>query len=77
MEGKSQSRKKIRVYREFERSRLEQAMLAEAYRKILSDDRLKLVERTNSTVDRRCGAPASYEDTNSSLSYAMAIGGPS
>ena len=78
MEGTSPGRKgRFRVSREFECSRIEQAMLAAAYRRILPDDRLKLVERENSSVNR-CndeGRSASYGDTDSSHHYAMAMGG--
>ena len=79
MEGGSRDGRKIRVHREFECSRLEEAMLAAAYRRILPNDRLKLVERRNSTVDRsdREVAPAPHDDTNRSLNYATAMGGPS
>jgi len=80
MEGRSQRNgKRIRVQREFECSRLEQAMLAEAYRRILPNDRLKLVERTNRTIDHGNseGQAALHDDTNLTLNYATAIGGPS
>ena len=77
MEERSRNGGKVLVHREFECSRLEQAKLAAAYRRILPDDRLKLVERESSSVDR-CngeGHPALYEDTDSSHQYATAMGG--
>ena len=80
MEGRSQRNgKRIRVHREFECSRLEQAMLAEAYRKILPNDRLKFVE-LNYTPIVRCnseGQAALHDDTNLTLNYVTAVGGPS
>lgn len=77
MEERSRNGGKVPVHREFECSRLEQAMLAAAYRRILPDDRLKLVERENSSVNRCSGEGrlASYEDTDSSAYFAMAMGG--
>jgi hypothetical protein len=77
MEERSRNGGKVLVHREFEISRLEQAMLAAAYRRILPDDRLKLVERENPSVNR-CndkGRSASYGDTDSSHHYATAMGG--
>jgi hypothetical protein len=77
MEERSRNGGKVLVHRDFECSRLEQAMLAAAYRRILPDDRVKLVERENSSVNR-CngeGRPASPEDTDSSHHYATAMGG--
>ena len=79
MEGISRNGRSFRVHREFECSRLEQAMLAAAYRKILPTDRLKLVERNSTTIDR-CngeGQPAVDKDANLSLFCATAMGGPS
>ena len=80
MEGRSQRNgKRIRVHREFECSRLEQAMLAEAYRKILPKDRLKFVERTDSPIDHCIseGQPALHDDMNLTFNCATAMGGPS
>lgn len=78
MEGRSQRNgKKIRVHREFECSRIEQAMLAAAYRRIIPNDRLKLVERINNTTDHRDGQPALHNDANLSHQRTTAMGGPS
>ena len=79
MEGRRRNGRRFRVHREFECSRLEQAMLAEAYRRILPNDRLKLVERNDTTIDRCAdeGQPALNQDTNSSRCYTTAMGGPS
>jgi hypothetical protein len=78
MEGKCQRiGTRIRVHREFECSRIEQAMLAAAYRRIIPNDRLKLVERTNNTIDHRDGQPVLHDDDNLSHQYATAMGGPS
>ena len=52
MEGTSQgSKERFRVYRKFECSRIEHPMLAEAYRKILPDNCLHLVERNNAAIN--------------------------
>ena len=79
MEEKSRNGRRFRVHREFECSRLEQAMLAAAYRRILPNDRLKLVERNNTTIDRCDGEdqPAVHKGTDLSICYATAMGGPS
>jgi hypothetical protein len=54
MEGASPTRKgRFRVHREFERSRIELAMLATAYRRIVPEDRLSLAERNGDPTDRR------------------------
>ena len=46
MEGRSRRTKRTyRVHRKFECSRIENAVLAEVYRRILPDERLELVER--------------------------------
>lgn len=78
MEGKSPDRKRrIRVHREFECSRIEQAMLAVAYRAILPEAGLHLVERgrdVGDACDEFCGA-TSYEDTTSVSNFATAKGG--
>lgn len=78
MEGTSPKRKRrFRVHREFECSRIEQAMLAAAYRKILPDDRLSFVERNGDPIDRGNGdsQPALRESTDSILHYVLATGG--
>ena len=77
MEERSRNGRRFRVHREFECSRLEQAMLAAAYRRILPNDRLKLVERNSTTSDRCNGEdqPAVPKDTNLSPCYATAMGG--
>ena len=77
MEGDIRNGRRLRVHREFECSRLEQAMLAAAYRRILPNGRLRLVERKDTTFDR-CygeGQPAVHEDTELSHYYAPAMGG--
>ena len=80
MEGRSRrTRRTYRVHREFERSRIENAVLAEAYRKILPDDRLKLVERSGmpgEAPERSDVVAAVSKDIN--LVYQVsAIGGQS
>lgn len=76
MEGKSQKNgKRIRIHREFECSRIEQATLAAAYRRIIPHDRLKLVERSDNKVDDRDRQSAAYDDKNLSQQYATATGG--
>lgn len=80
MEGGSRSGRRIRVYRKFECSRLEQTVLAEAYRRILPNERLKLVERSNATAGEGCngvGRAAVPQDTDLSADYVTAMGGPS
>ena len=78
MEGRPLRRKRrFRVHREFECSRIEQAMLAAAYRRILPDDRLSLAERNGDAMDR-CngdGQLVPQEDTISTSRYASAMGG--
>jgi hypothetical protein len=79
MEGRSQRNgRTIRVQREFECSRLEQAMLAEAYRRVLPNDRVRLVERPNGTVDSCQHESLSgwQDDTHLSRDYVTAMGGP-
>ena len=77
MEERSRNGGILLIHREFECSRLEQAMLAAAYRRILPSDRLKLVEGKNTTIARSNGEgrPAVHEDTDSSRHYATAMGG--
>ncbi len=77
MEGTSPGRKrKFRIHREFECSRIEQAMLAAAYRRILPEDRLSFAERSDPT-DRRHddGQPVSQDSTESKPHYVSAMGG--
>jgi len=77
MEGASPTRKRrFRVHREFEGSRIELAMLAAAYRRILPENRLSLVERNSDPIDRRHddGQPASQENIDSIQHYVSAIG---
>jgi hypothetical protein len=78
MEGRSPRKtRRFRVHREFECSRIEQAVLAAAYRKVLPDERLSLVERDGDAI-ARCngdGQPDSQRDTNSVPRYVSAIGG--
>ena len=78
MEGRSQRKKEMfRVHRKFECSRIEHAVLAEAYRRILPDDRLSLVERNNTTINRCNGEsqPVLQEGTNLLPNYVTAMGG--
>jgi hypothetical protein len=78
MEGTSQgSKERFRVHRKFECSRIEQAMLAEAYRRILPDNCLSLVER-NSTAINHCSSeskPVLQEVTKLLPKYVTATGG--
>ena len=78
MVGRSQRKKeRYRVHRKFECSRIEHAMLAEAYRRILPDSRLSFVERNKTTIDR-CnaeGQPVLQEGENLLPNYVAAIGG--
>ena len=79
MEGRSQRNgRRVRIQREFECSRLEQSMLAEAYRRILPYDSLRLAERSSATI-HSCqdeGLPGRQDHTHSSLDYVAAMGGP-
>ena len=78
MEGTSPATKRrFRVHREFECSRIEQAMLAAAYRSILPEDRLSFAERNSDRMDRSpdAGQPASQENSDSKHHYVWAIGG--
>ena len=79
MGGKSQNGRRFQVHREFECSRLEQAMLAAAYRRVLPNDRLMIVERKSTTINHCVGQGlhAVHKDENLSHYYASAIGGPS
>lgn len=81
MEGTNQTktkerRKKVHVHREFECSRIEQAMLATAYRRILPEKRLKLAQRNNGRHDRRDGhGMAAHVKNNSKRHHVSATGG--
>ena len=56
MEGRSTDReRRFKVHRMFESSRIEQAMLAAAYRRILPEDRLRFAERHSDAIDCRQG----------------------
>lgn len=78
MEGRSPKRKRrFRVHREFECSRIEQAMLAAAYRRILPNEQLSFVQRDDDPFDG-CSSgsqPASQESTDPILDYVSATGG--
>ena len=79
MDGRSRNAsKRIRIQRDFERSRLEQSMLAEAYRKVLPNAGLKFVERSDCEIGHsRSDAQAVLPGNESSLiDHAMATGGP-
>lgn len=76
MEGRSPKRKRrFRVHREFECSRIEQAMLAAAYRRILPKERLSFVQRDDDPLDGSGSQPAWQESTDSILDYVSATGG--
>ena len=79
MDGRScHESKRIRIQREFECSRLEQSMLAEAYRRALPSAGLKLVEDAcceNGHNDGHVQTVAS-ENIDSSVNQSMATGGP-
>jgi len=79
MDGSSRNAsKKIRIRREFECSRLEQSVLAEAYRKVLPNAGLRFVERSDCEIEHgRSDAQAVLPDMGRSLiNHAMAMGGP-
>ena len=79
MEGRSQRNgRRVRIQRKFECSRLEQAMLAEAYRRILPCDCVRLVEHSSGTIHscQHESLPGRQDGTHSSLDYVAAIGGP-
>jgi hypothetical protein len=77
MEGRSPRRKgRFRVQREFECSRIEQAMLAAAYERILPDDRLTFVEHIIDLGDHANNSQGtSRENTDSIPHYVSATGG--
>lgn len=79
MDGKScHESKRIRIQRGFECSRLEQSMLAEAYRRILPSAGLKLVEDAgceNGHGDNRFPIVAP-ENIDPLVNHSMATGGP-
>ena len=79
MDGRSRdASKRIRIQREFECSRLEQSMLAEAYRKVLPNAGLRFVERSDCKSEHgQSDAQAVLPDMGRSLiKHAMAMGGP-
>ena len=79
MDGRSRNAsERIRVEREFECSRLEQSMLAEAYRKVLPNAGLKFVERIDCEIEHgQSDAHVVLPDNESLLiNHAMAMGGP-
>ena len=78
MEGTSPGRKRrFRIHREFECSRIEQAMLAAAYRRVLPEDGLSFAESNRDPTDRcqEASQLASQDNTDSKPSYVSAIGG--
>lgn len=79
MERNSRNGRTFRVHRDFECSRFEQVVLAEAYRRILPNDRLKLLERDSIVVDRHAGEGqyVLHDDTNLTSDYFTTMGGSS
>lgn len=78
MEGTSPGKKgRFRVHREFECSRIEQAMLASAYRSILPEDQLRFAERSSDpgAENPEAVGPAIEENTDSKQHDVLAIGG--
>jgi hypothetical protein len=78
MEGTSPGKKRrFRIHREFECSRIEQAMLAAAYRRVLPEDRLSFAESNRDPIDRcqEASQPASQDNTDSPPTYVSARGG--
>jgi len=78
MEGTSRGKKRrFRIHREFECSRIEQAMLAAAYRRVLPEDRLSFAESNRDPIDRcqEASQLASQDNRDSQPSYVSAIGG--
>lgn len=77
MEGTSRGReRRFRIHREFECSRIEQAMLAAAYRKVLPEDRLSFAESDGVPIDRQeASQPASQDNTDSKPANVSATGG--
>jgi hypothetical protein len=79
MEGRSPRKKtRLRVQREFECSRIEQAVLAAAYQAILPDDRVTFTERVPAAIepahrDKECVLEIDTADCESQ--FASAIGG--
>ena len=77
MEGnRPDGKRRIRIHREFECSRIEQAMLAVAYRAILPEAGLHLVERGRhvGAASDEISEPVSYADSTSA-NHSVAIGG--
>lgn len=81
MEGRSPKKKtKLRVQRDFECSRIEQAMLAAAYQTILPDDRVSFTERVSAAVGpahRDTERVLQTDTADCSSQFASAIGGHS
>jgi len=81
MEGRSPRKKtKLRVQREFECSRVEQAVLASAYQTILPDDRVSFTERVLAAVgpaERDANVLFRLRTADCSSQFASAIGGHS
>ena len=79
MEGRSpRKRTRLRVQREFECSRIEQAVLAAAYQTILPDDRVSFTERNLETFEptaRDSQRASQFDNTDCSSHFASAIGG--
>lgn len=79
MDGRSRNAsKRIRIQREFECSRLEQSMLAEAYRKVLPNTGLKFVELNDCENEHGQSDAQNVlpDNVNSLVNHAMATGGP-
>ena len=81
MEGRSPRKKtKLRVQREFECSRIEQAMLASAYQTILPNDRVSFSQRSQEALSPTdCDNQLALQIDNADCSphFASAIGGHS
>ena len=79
MEGRSPRKKtRLRVQREFECSRIEQAVLAAAYQTILPDDRVSFTERVPAAAgpaDRNDQRVFQIDTADCSSQFASAIGG--
>jgi hypothetical protein len=79
MEGRSPREKtRLRVQRDFECSRIEQAVLAAAYQRILPDDRVSFTEHNLETFEpnaRDSQRASQIDNTNCSSHFTSAIGG--
>ena len=79
MEGRSPRKKTtLRVQREFECSRIEQALLAAAYQTILPDDRVNFIERNQGMLgpaDRDNQPASQIDNADCGFYFASAIGG--